>query len=147
MSLTPPTDSLTLSKMTTILYFKYIKDYYNSHNTSGAVMKKQRTYSKYARETVLLLGRQIRLGRKKHKWSEQNLAERAGISRATLQKIEAGEMTPSIGLVFEVAALAGVVLFEQDNQSLATRIDLTQSKIALLPKRIRNRKKTVDDDF
>jgi transcriptional regulator with XRE-family HTH domain len=110
-------------------------------------LKKQKTYSKYAQEAVLLLGRQIKLGRKKRKWSEQNLAERAGISRATLQKIEAGEMSPSIGLVFEVAALAGVTLFEQDKQSLATHLDLTQSKIALLPKRIRSGEKAVDDNF
>ncbi len=110
-------------------------------------MKKQRAYSKYAMEAVLLLGQQIKLGRKNRKWSEQNLADRAGISRATLQKIEAGEMSPSIGLVFEVAALVGITLFEQDNQSLATRLDLTQSKIALLPKRIRKPKKAVDDDF
>lgn len=107
----------------------------------------KRTYSKYAKEAVLLLGRQIKLERKNRKWSEQNLADRAGISRATLQKIEAGEMSPSIGLVFETAALVGVTLFEQDHQRLETRLDLTQSKIALLPKRIRSRKKAVDDDF
>ena len=110
-------------------------------------MSKKRTYSKYAKEAVLLLGQQIKLGRKNRKWSEQNLADRAGISRATLQKIEAGKMSPSIGLVFETAALVGVKLFEQDNQRLATSIDLTQSKIALLPKRIQNKKKPIDDDF
>jgi len=110
-------------------------------------MVKQRTYSKYAKEAVFLLGQHIKLGRKKRKWSEQNLAARAGISRATLQKIEAGEMSPSIGLVFEVAALVGVPLFEQDSRALATSIELTQSKIALLPKRIRDKTKAVDDDF
>ncbi len=114
---------------------------------SETEMKKQRAYSKYAVEAILLLGQQIKLGRKKRKWSEQNLADRAGISRATLQKIEAGEMSPSIGLVFEVAALVGITLFEQDNRSLAARLDLTQSKIALLPKRIRKQEKAVDDDF
>jgi transcriptional regulator with XRE-family HTH domain len=108
---------------------------------------KKRTYSKYAKEAVLLLGQQIKLGRKQRKWSEHNLAERAGISRATLQKIEAGEMSPSIGLVFEVATLVGVTLFEQNTQSLATHLDLTQSKIALLPKRIQKKKKAVDDNF
>ncbi len=51
-------------------------------------MTKQRTYSKYAQEAVTLLGEQIKLGRKQRQWSEKNLAERAGISRATLQKIE-----------------------------------------------------------
>lgn len=108
-------------------------------------MVKQRSYSKYTKEAVFLLGQQIKLGRKKRQWSEQNLAARAGMSRATLQKIEAGEMSPSIGLVFEVASLVGVPLFEQDNRDLA--IELVQSKIALLPKRIKNRIKAVDDDF
>lgn len=110
-------------------------------------MAKQRTYSKYAKEAAFLLGQQIKLGRKERQWSEQNLAERAGISRATLQKIEAGEMSPSIGLVFEVAALVGVALFEHDSRILATSIELTQSKIALLPKAIRNKIRAVDDDF
>ncbi|MBU4524243.1 MAG: helix-turn-helix domain-containing protein [Desulfomicrobium sp.] len=110
-------------------------------------MAKLRTYSKYALDAALLLGQQIRLARKKRRWSEANLAERAGISRATLQKIEAGEMSPAIGLVFEVATLAGVPLFEQDSQRLETSIDLTQSKIALLPKRIRAQTKVADDDF
>jgi len=94
-----------------------------------------------------LLGQQIKLERKSRRWSEQNLAARAGISRATLQKIEAGALSPSIGLVFEVAVLVGVPLFEQDSRALTTRIELTQSKIALLPKRIQIRSKAVDDDF
>lgn len=110
-------------------------------------MTKPRTYSKYAKDAALLLGQQIKLARKQRKWSEMNLAERAGISRATLQKIEAGEMTPAIGLVFEVASLVGVSLFEHENQRLAHSIDLTQSKIALLPKRIRTRNKVADDEF
>ena len=110
-------------------------------------MAKKRIYSKYAKEAAFLLGQQIKLARKKRKWSEANLAERAGISRATLQKIEAGKMTPAIGLVFEVAALVGVHLFEPDNQRLSASIDLTQSKLALLPKRIREQTKVADDDF
>lgn len=124
-----------------------LNDYYFGHLVSGLAMVKQRTYSKYAKEAAFLLGQQIKLGRKNRQWSEQNLAVRAGISRATLQKIEAGEMSPSIGLVFEVAALVGVPLFEQDSRALATSIELTQSKIALLPKRIKNKTKAVDDDF
>jgi transcriptional regulator with XRE-family HTH domain len=110
-------------------------------------MTKKRTYSKYAKEAVFLLGQQIKLGRKERKWTEQNLADRAGISRATLQKIEAGEMSPAIGLVFEAAALVGVNLFEQDHRPLETSIDLVKSKIALLPGRIRKKAKIVHDDF
>ncbi len=110
-------------------------------------MGKQRAYTKYAQEAVLLLGKQIKLGRKQRKWSEQNLAERAGISRATLQKIERGEMTCAIGLVFEVASLVGVPLFEQDRQSLTMRIEQTNDKIALLPKRIQPKAMALFDDF
>lgn len=133
--------------MTNIVALGYLNDYYFGRFLSGLAMMKQRAYSKYVKEAVFLLGQHIKLGRKKRKWSEQNLAARAGISRATLQKIEAGEMSPSIGLVFEVAALVGVPLFEQDSRVLATSIELTQSKIALLPKRIKNKTKAVDDDF
>ncbi len=110
-------------------------------------MAKQRTYSKYALEAVTLLGEQIKLGRKQRRWSEKMLAERAGIARATLQKIESGEMTSAIGLVFELAALVGVNLFEQDKLSLARNIEQTRDKIALLPKRIKVKTKTVHDAF
>ncbi len=110
-------------------------------------MAKQRTYSKYALEAVTLLGGHIKLGRKQRKWSEKNLAERAGISRATLQKIERGEMSSAIGLVFEVATLVGVNLFEQDKLPLSRHIEQTRDKIALLPKRIKAKTKVVHDDF
>lgn len=110
-------------------------------------MTKQRTYSKHAHDAVILLGEQIKLGRKQRKWTEHNLADRAGISRATLQKIENGEMSCAIGLVFEVAALVGVNLFEQDKLPLSRHIEQTRDKIAVLPKRIQVKTKVVDDDF
>ncbi len=110
-------------------------------------MAKQRTYSKYTLEAVTLLGDQIKLSRKQRKWSEKNLAERAGISRATLQKIESGDMSCAIGLIFEVATLVGINLFEQDKLPLSRNIEQTRDKIALLPKRIKRKTKAVHDDF
>ncbi len=110
-------------------------------------MAKQRVYTKQAQEAALLLGKQIKLCRKQKRWSGQNLAERAGISRATLQKIERGEMTCVIGLVFEVASLVGVNLFEQESIPLTMRIDQTNDKIALLSKRIKSQTRVADDDF
>ncbi len=56
-------------------------------------------------------------------------------------------MKTSIGLVFEVAVIVGVTLFDEDKQHVSTNIELIQSKIQLLPKRIRNQNKVVDDDF
>lgn len=111
------------------------------------MMPKQRTYSQYAKEAAVLMGEQIKLGRKQRLWSEKNLADRAGVSRATLQKIENGEMSCAVGLVFEVATLVGVKLFEPDNMPLSKHIEHTQDKIALLPQRIKVTKKVVRDDF
>lgn len=110
-------------------------------------MARQRSYSQYPRDAVLLLGEQIRLGRKQRQWSERDLAERAGIARTTLQKIERGEMGCAIGLVFEVAALVDVELFESDSQPLPLQIGRAQDKSVLLPKRIRAASRAVDDDF
>ncbi|PLW81502.1 transcriptional regulator [Kineobactrum sediminis] len=110
-------------------------------------MTMPRTYTRYAREAVTLLGEQIRLGRKQRRWTEKNLAERAGISRATLQKIENGDMGCAVGLVFEVAALVGVTLFDHDTPALARHTDHTRDKIALLPQRIKTGGEAVFDDF
>ncbi len=110
-------------------------------------MTKERTYSKYAQEATLLLGKQIKLARKQRKWSEQNLADRAGISRATLQKIENGALTCAIGLAFEAAALVGLNLFEQDKLPLSVSIKNANNMIALLPRRIKSKTRVVDDDF
>ncbi len=110
-------------------------------------MAKPRTYSKYAQDAAILLGKQIKLGRKQRKWTEHNLADRAGISRATLQKIENGEMSCAIGLVFEVATLVGINLFENDRLPLSKHIEQMGDKIALLPQRIQVKIRDVDDDF
>lgn len=60
------------------------------------MMAKQRTYSQYAREAAILMEEQIKLERKQRHCSEKNPAERAGISRATLQEFENGEMSCSV---------------------------------------------------
>ena len=111
------------------------------------IMTKAKVYSQYCIEAAALLGKQIKLGRKQRKWAEHDLAERASISRATLKKIEKGDLTCGIGFVFEVAVLVGVKLFESDHASLTIQLDRVDDKIALLPKAIHNRRKVVDDDF
>ncbi len=110
-------------------------------------MAKDRTYSKYTREAAYLLGKQIRLGRKQRKWTEHELADRAGISRATLQKIEKGDLNVAIGFVFEVAVLVGLKLFDEDQSSLKNHLARTDDKLALLPSAVRKSRKAVDDDF
>ncbi len=107
----------------------------------------QRTYSKHTLEAAALMGEQIKLGRKQRKWTEKDLADRAGISRATLQKIEKGATTCAIGLVFETAMLVGLNLFDKDNSPLKDNIGQICDKIALLPQRIRSNRRKVDDEF
>ena len=77
----------------------------------------------------------------------QELADRAGISRGLLQRIEKGNLKCQIGAVFEVATLVGIKLFDTDELSLTARIRQADDKIALLPKHIHPDKKVVDDDF
>lgn len=110
-------------------------------------MTKPRRYSPYCIAAAELLGQQIRLGRKQRRWSEAELAERAGISRATLQKIEKGGLSCTLGLVFEVASLVGVPLFNEKQDSLTSSLERTTDKIALLPKRVRSSCVEVEDDF
>ena len=110
-------------------------------------MAKQRTYSRYAQEAILLMGEQIKLGRKQRRWTEQDLAARAGISRGTLQKIEKGDPGCALGLVFEAAVLVGVELFEQEGPPFSRLMERTKDHLTLLPRRIRPATRVVDDDF
>lgn len=110
--------------------------------------KKTRNYSRYTKDAATLLGKHVQLGRKERGLTEMDLAERAGISRTTLQKIEKGDLKCELGLALEVAVLVGVKLFEAE--TLATffvGIDRVNDKIALLPKSIRKKQKGVDDAF
>jgi DNA-binding XRE family transcriptional regulator len=110
-------------------------------------MTKERIYSRYTQEALSLFGKQIKLGRKNHYWSESDLAERGGISRATLQKIEKGYPGCAIGLFFEIAVLVGLKLFDPEVSSLAGYLAQTDDKLAVLPKKISSNTRIVDDDF
>lgn len=109
--------------------------------------KKERTYSRYSTDAVVLLGKLIQLARKERKISESDLADRAGIARSTLQRIEKGDLTCEIGLIFEAATIVGIKLFDADSRFLTMQIEQADNKIALLPKAIRKSRKNFDDDF
>ena len=106
-----------------------------------------RTYSRSCRATVALLGGLIRSARKERKLTAQEVADRAGISRGLLQRIEKGDLKCEIGAVFEVAVIVGVRLFDADEVSLTRLIRHTEEKLALLPKSVRKSTQAVDDDF
>ena len=110
--------------------------------------KKERTYSRHTKDAAILLGKHIQLGRKERAQTEMDLADRAGISRATLQKIEKGDPKCELGLYFEVATIVGVPLFNMNSTaSFAMNIDRANDNLSLLPKSIHKKKKVVDDAF
>ena len=110
-------------------------------------MTTARSYSRVTDEALALLGVQIKLGRKSRRMPEKDLAARVGIARSTLQKIEYGDPTVNIGLVFEAAIIAGVPLFNSDQARIAPHIERLNDKLALLPESIRTPRIEVDDDF
>lgn len=110
-------------------------------------MKAQRTYSAYSIDAMSYLGKSIRASRKSLKMSESELAERAGVSRNMVQRVERGDMTCGIGTVFEMAHLVGIALFGSDKHALSQHIQHVDEKLALLPKATHKSTKVIDDDF
>ncbi len=106
-----------------------------------------RTYSRYSCDAATLLGALIREARNERKLTTQELADRAGISRGMLQRIEKGNLKCEIGAVFEVAVIVGVKLFDTDENTLANYLHQAREKLALLPKSVRKKSKAVHDDF
>lgn len=107
---------------------------------------KSRAYMRYTKEALALFGQMIKLGRKTRKMSEVDFASRIGISRATLQKIEKGDPKVEIGFFFEAAHIAGVNLFDVQN-NFSALLENTNNKITLLPQKIRKSTKGTLDDF
>lgn len=110
-------------------------------------MPRKRSYSRQTTEAVALLGGLIKVARKKRGWSEAELAERAGMTRTTLRKIEQGDPTCSLGLAFEAAVLTGVPLFGSDETPLTVHLERTRELLSLLPASSRTGKRKIDDDF
>lgn len=106
-----------------------------------------RPYSRYSRAAGTLLGQLIRRARIERRITVEELAERAGLSRGLVHRIEKGDLGCSIGAVFEAAAIVGVRLFDADHSSLAQQIAATNATLALLPQAVRASAGPVKDNF
>lgn len=114
-----------------------------------AVAFRSRTKARYSRATLQaleLLGKLIRTERIERRWSVQELAERVGVSRDLIQRIERGDPRCGIGAAFEAATISGVALFESDPSRLAHYIADQHTRLRLLPKAV-HQKRTIVDDF
>ncbi|WP_375310351.1 helix-turn-helix transcriptional regulator [Bradyrhizobium sp. A5] len=109
--------------------------------------KKERPYSRYAKDAAVLLGQLIRKARIERKMTAEELAVRAGLSRGLLRRIENGDLGCTLGAVFEAAAIAGVPLFDADERALASTLASNSTVMKLLPKSVRTSRETPHDDF
>jgi transcriptional regulator with XRE-family HTH domain len=106
-----------------------------------------RPYSRYSRSAIALLGQLIRQARIERKLTVGELAERAGISRGLMQRIEKGDPGCTIGAAFEAAAIVGIRLFDAEQDTIDDRIATGKSTLALLPKAVRVSTAGAKDDF
>lgn len=106
-----------------------------------------RNYSRYSLEALALLGAALRVERIQRKIATRELAERAGISRDLLHRIEKGDPRCEIGVVFELAAILQVPLFEPALEGLQARRRELQARLTLLPRAIHGPRDEVKDDF
>ncbi|HEY5267418.1 MAG TPA: helix-turn-helix domain-containing protein [Acidimicrobiales bacterium] len=109
-------------------------------------MKRTRAFSRTTEEVARLLGTRVRLGRTERRWSAQELADRIGVTRVTVNKIERGDPTVGLGVAIEAAAMVGAPLFTDDDARLRLELSRDDDRLALLPRRVR-KASTVDDDF
>ncbi|MCB9654961.1 MAG: helix-turn-helix domain-containing protein [Deltaproteobacteria bacterium] len=108
-----------------------------------------RTYARYTQIALRVLGNMIHVARKERRVTAAELAERAGISRGLLRRVEAGDPKCEIGVVFEVARIVGIPLFDRDEDHELTELGgRVRERLVLLPRRVRvGASEDVDDDF
>lgn len=80
----------------------------------------ERIYLEVVLDAATVFGAQVRTARIERRWTVAELADRAGISRLTLLKVEHGDPTVSFGIALQVGALVGVPFFDADERSLAS---------------------------
>ncbi len=108
--------------------------------------RRRRTYSPRTTEAAALLGGRFREARIERRWTIQELAERIGVNRITVRKVEQGDPTVELGVAFEAAALLGVPLFDEDPARRRLEARRVEDRLALLPKYAR-KPRAADDDF
>lgn len=99
-----------------------------------------------AKDALQDIGSQIRLARKRRRWTIAELAQKVGISPPTVIALEKGQPTVSTGVLVSVLWVLGL---EKELQTLTHPTDVEGIKLAnnRLPQRVRISKKDLDNDF
>ena len=96
------------------------------------------------RRRFLQFGERMKLARLRRRLSAEQLAERAGLSRATLHKIESGEPNVAMGSYFQVLRVLGL---EDDFDQLANDDEMGRKlqDLDLVTRRRAPKRKVVDE--
>lgn len=105
-----------------------------------------RSVSPQTSEALAILSAAIRTARLRRGWTVEELAERVGVSKPTMLKVERGDRSVAVGTMLEAATLVGVPLFDVDDRGRERYLAHKRSELALLPSAAR-RRRVVDDDF
>lgn len=110
-------------------------------------MRQAHTYSPQALDAARVLGLRIAEERRRRRWTQAELCERAGVSPVTLRNAERGVPTVGVGVMFELATLVGVELFGVPPGELGSVVSRERDRLALLPAHVYRRQADPDDDF
>jgi transcriptional regulator with XRE-family HTH domain len=102
-----------------------------------------------ASDAARILGAQVRIARQKLGWTAVQLGEKSGVSGRTVLQVEIGSPSVSLGNALNVAAVAGVPLFDITDPRTLSRVRVTMEQaLTLIPSNVRNRKEPgVSTDF
>lgn len=112
-------------------------------------MKRKRQYLPATEFALSALGAQVAAARRRAGWTVADLAERLGVSRDVITRIEQGAPGTAVGTVLEAAVVCGVQLFGVEPDELGRVAEGERTRLALLPARVRSSAASaeVDDDF
>lgn len=103
--------------------------------------------SKHTLFALKTLGNMITVTRKERRMSQGNLAERLNVSRNTIISMEKGDPKVAIGIVFEAAFILGIPLLAENKEQLQQLAKVVTQFNAILPQRIREKERPLDDNF
>ena len=106
-----------------------------------------RHHSKQTQAALKHFANLLSIARKERKMTIKELTDKLQISRTTTGKIMSGDPAVGIGLYFETARILGVQLFDQDPSRLEIKQKNSEAMERLLPKRVRTKKMTINNDF
>lgn len=99
-----------------------------------------------AKEVIKSLGSQIKLARKRRQWTIAELAQKVGVTSPTIIALEKGVSTVSVGVLISALWTLGMEseLVQISNLSDQEGIKLMNAR---LPKKVKIKKRNLDNDF